>query len=84
MNSTDSEYLIEQFAIEKENIDDIAKLITQAFLSDETAMQEGATVAFSEETFNTMYGAPSADKELFIRAIHKPTGKIVGFLGGIP
>jgi len=84
MNSTDSEYVIEQFSIEKKNFDELAKLITQAFLSDETAIQEGASVAFSEETFNMMYGAPSIDKDLFIRTIHKPTGQIVGFLGGIP
>ena len=80
----DSEYLVEQFTIENEDIDELAKLITQAFLSDENAIQEGATVAFSEETFNMMYGAPSTDKETFIRTIHKPTGKIVGFLGAIP
>jgi hypothetical protein len=84
LNSTDSEYLIEQFTIEEEKFGELSKLITQAFLSDETAIQEGASVAFSEETFNTMYGAPSIDKDLFIRAIHKPTGQIVGFLGAIP
>ena len=84
MNSTVSDYLIEQFTIEKENFEELSKLITQAFLSDLAAIEEGASVAFSEETFNTMYGAPSIDKDLFIRAIHKPTGQIVGFLGGIP
>ncbi len=84
LNSSDSEYKIEQFTIEKKNFDELSKLITQAFLSDETAIEEGASVAFSEETFNTMYGAPSIDKELFIRAIHKPTEQIVGFLGAIP
>lgn len=84
MNEANSDYVIEQFTIEKENFDELAKLITQAFLSDLTAVKEGASVAFSEETFNTMYGAPSIDKDLFIRTIHKPTGQIVGFLGGIP
>jgi len=84
LNSSDSEYKIEQFTIEKENFKELSKLITQAFLNDETALEEGATVAFSEETFNTMYGAPSIDKDLFIRAIHKPSGQIVGFLGAIP
>ncbi len=85
MKNTDhEEYVIEQFIIEREKFDELSKLITQAFLSDETALTEGATVAFSEETFNIMYGAPSIDKDLFIRAIHKQTGEIVGFLGSIP
>lgn len=84
MTSDDSEYTVEQFTIEEENFAELSKLITQAFLSDENAMQEGATVAFTEDTFNMMYGAPSVDKDLFIRTIHKPTGKIVGFLGVIP
>jgi len=42
MNSNNSEYLIEQFTNEKENFEELAKLITQAFLSDETVIQEGA------------------------------------------
>ncbi|NHJ49289.1 MAG: GNAT family N-acetyltransferase [Asgard group archaeon] len=84
MNSANSEYLIEQFTIEKGKFDELAKLITQAFTNDPGALEEGASVAFTEDTFNMMYGAPSVDKDLFVRAIHKPTGKIVGFLGAIP
>ncbi len=83
-SQSNEEYIIEQFTIEKEKFDEFSKLITQAFLSDEFASTEGATVAFSEDTFNIMYGAPSIDKDLFIRAIHKPSGKLVGFLGSIP
>ena len=82
--TTHGDYLIEQFAIEKESFEEFSKLITQAFLSDETALLEGASIAFSEDTFNIMYGAPSIDKDTFIRAIHKPTGQLVGFLGAIP
>ena len=59
MNSYDTNYLIEQFTIEEENFTELAKLITQAFLNDENALKEGATIAFSEETFKTIYGAPS-------------------------
>ncbi len=85
MKSKDNdEYIIEQFTIEKENFAEFAKLITQAFISDEFASTEGATVAFTEDTFNIMYGAPSVDKDLFIRALHKPSGEMVGFLGSIP
>ena len=85
MTSDNSEeYIIEQFTIEKEKFDEFSKLITQAFLSDEFASTEGATVAFTEDTFNIMFGAPSVDKNLFIRVIHKDSGEMVGFLGSIP
>ncbi|MCE7741311.1 MAG: GNAT family N-acetyltransferase [Candidatus Heimdallarchaeota archaeon] len=84
MSSNDSEYLIEQFRLEEENFDNIAKLITDVFINDETALEEGASIAFSEQTFRTVYGAPSIDRDLFIRTIHKPTDKIVGFIGAIP
>ncbi len=83
-NNEDSEYLIEQFKLEEEYFDSLAKLITSAFLADETALEEGASITFSEETFHTIYGAPSIDRDLFVRAIHKPSGKIVGFIGAIP
>lgn len=83
-NKNDGEYIIEQFTIDRDNFNEYANLITQAFLSDENALQEGATVAFSEDTFNIVYGAPSVDKNLFIRTIHKPSGQMVGFLGAIP
>jgi len=82
-NNSD-EYIVEQFTIEREKFDEFAGLITEAFVNDENALKEGATVAFSRDTFEIMYGAPSVDKDLFIRAIHKPSGKIVGFLGSIP
>ena len=83
-NKNKEEYIVEQFTIEKENFEEFSKLITHAFLSDENAMKDGATAAFTKDTFEIMYGAPSVDKDLFIRAIHKPTGKMVGFLGSIP
>ena len=69
MNSENSEYIIEQFRLEENKFDELAKLITQAFLADETAIQEGASIAFSEQTFRTMYGAPSIDRDLFVRTI---------------
>ncbi len=84
MNRNDSDYIIEQFRLEEDNFDTLAELITSAFLSDETAIQEGASIAFSNQTFRTVYGAPSIDRDLFVRSIHKPTGQIVGFIGAIP
>ena len=83
-NTNHEDYVIEQFTIEREKFNEFSKLITQVFINDESALIEGATIAFSEETFNIMYGAPSIDKDLFIRAIHKQTGEVVGFLGSIP
>lgn len=80
----ESNYEIEQFNLEKENFSFLSKLITGAFLNDSTAQVEGASIAFTEETFNTIFGAPSVDRKLFIRAIFKPTNQIVGFLGSIP
>jgi len=84
LHFNNSDYIIEQFKLEEENFDSLAKLITHAFINDENAIKEGASIAFSEQTFKTMYGAPSIDRDLFVRAIHKPTGKIVGFIGAIP
>ena len=55
-----------------------------AFLADEEAAKEGAVLIFTEDTFNIMFGAPSANKELFVRAIDKTTNEVVGFLGSIP
>lgn len=84
MLSNKSDYKIEQFRLEEENFDTLAELITDAFLADETAIKEGASIAFTKQTFRTMYGAPTIDRDLFVQAIYKPTGKIVGFIGGIP
>lgn len=80
----ESEYIIEQFTLEDKGFDDFSKLITSAFLEDGAAQEEGASIVFNEDTFRMMYGAPSGDRSLFVKAIHKETNEIVGFLGAIP
>ncbi|MCG3221069.1 MAG: GNAT family N-acetyltransferase [Candidatus Heimdallarchaeota archaeon] len=80
----ESEYSIEQFTLDKSNIEEYSKLITAAFLADAAAQVEGASIIFTEQTFRTIFGGPSIDNDFFIRAIHKPTNELVGFFGLIP
>ncbi len=79
-----SEYIIEQFTLEDKDFDEFNKLITSSFLEDGAAQEEGASIVFNEDTFRMMYGAPSGDRNLFVKAIHKETNEVVGFLGAIP
>ncbi|HNY50223.1 MAG TPA: GNAT family N-acetyltransferase [Smithella sp.] len=78
----EDEYLIEQFNLEKSQYGQLVELINTAFINDNPA--EGGTIAFTEQSFNLIFGSPIIQSDFFVRAIHKPTGKIVGFLGGIP
>ncbi|MBY9001798.1 MAG: GNAT family N-acetyltransferase [Candidatus Heimdallarchaeota archaeon] len=84
MMKMETEYVIEQFTLEDKDFGEFAKLITSAFLADGTAQEEGATIVFSENTFRMMFGAPSVDRNLFVKATYKKTKEIVGFLGAIP
>ena len=79
-----TDYLIEQFTLEEENFNEFAKLITQAFLTDGAAQEYGAVIIFNEDTFRMMFGAPSGDKHLFVKATHKESKELVGFIGAIP
>jgi len=77
-------YYIEIFSVKDEEIEDIADLITSAFHNDEEALHEGASITFDKETFLRIFGSPYKKKDVFLRAIYKPTGEIAAFLGGIP
>ncbi len=80
---TDSdEYRIEQFSLDESGYGDLAELIETAFVEDAT--EEGGTIAFSESTFSLVFGSPAMPRDLFVRAVHRQSGKVVGFLGGIP
>lgn len=79
-----NEYEIEQFTLDKSDFGKIADLIKNVFIQATEAEGEGGTISFTPETFNIMFGSPYQPKNLFFRAIHKNTGEIVGFLGGIP
>jgi len=83
MAQENDEYIIEQFTLQDSDFQKFAELITGAFLADEAAQEEGAVIVFTEQTFRTIFGAPGIVRDLFVRAIHKPTNKIVGFLGTI-
>ncbi|MBN1330567.1 MAG: GNAT family N-acetyltransferase [Candidatus Heimdallarchaeota archaeon] len=82
-NIQDNNYSIEQFTLIDEDFKTFAKLISEAFLADEAAQDEGATIVFSEQTFRTLFGAPGIDRKLMVKALYKPTNEIVGFLGTI-
>lgn len=78
----DDDYTIEQFTLEASGYAELARLIQTAFVS--SATEQGGTIAFTESTFRLVFGSPAMPKDLFVRAIHRPSGEMVGFLGGIP
>ncbi len=79
--NADDEYLIEQFTLNPATQAEIVELIKEAFLH---GGEEGGTIAFTEQTLDLFYKAPNVTPDMFVRAIHKPSGKLVGFVGGIP
>lgn len=79
----DENYIVERFTLEDKDIPLLAKLLTGAFQEDEAAKEDGAVADLRDENFKLIFGAPSVDKEIFIRARYKPTNEIVGFLGSI-
>lgn len=82
MTAGSDEYGIEQFSLDESGYGELARLIETAFVED--ASGQGGTIAFTESTFSLMFGSPAMPKDLFVRAVHRPSGKVVGFLGGIP
>ncbi len=81
--SSDENYIVEQFTLKDSDISTLAKLLTGAFQEDEAPKKEGAVADLRDENFKLIFGAPSIDKETFVRARYKPTNEIVGFLGSI-
>ncbi len=79
--SNTNDYRIEPFILNASNIADLSYLITSAFLHDGDIVNNGGGIVFNEETFNRVFNSPHADKDIFVRAIHIPTGKVVGFVG---
>ncbi|MHA1733799.1 MAG: GNAT family N-acetyltransferase [Promethearchaeota archaeon] len=76
------EYAVERFRLDPSAAGDLAALIEEAFVTD--SQEEGGTIAFDEETFRFMFGSPGVPADLFVRVVHRPTGRVVGFLGAIP
>jgi hypothetical protein len=83
--NTNDEYLIESFTLTDSEASRLADLIQHAFQNMDSALKHGGTIQFDEETFKFMFCSPyNPYKDLFIRAIYKPTGETVGFMGSIP
>jgi hypothetical protein len=78
----DAEFRIEQFVLTPETLKEILEVIRLAYIDN--SPEQGGTIAFDAEVFNMMFGSPYMPKDYFVRAIHKPTGKMVGFIGGLP
>jgi GNAT superfamily N-acetyltransferase len=77
------DYIIEQFTLTDSEIPGLVKLLTSAFQEDGSAEKEGASIELLEDNFELIFGVPSIDKEMFVRAKNKETNEIVGFLGSI-
>jgi hypothetical protein len=78
----DADFRIEQFELNRDNTPEILEVIRQAYINNSPT--QGGTIAFDQISFNMMFGSPFLPKNFVVRAIDKHTGKIVGFLGGIP
>ncbi|MCG3216628.1 MAG: GNAT family N-acetyltransferase [Candidatus Heimdallarchaeota archaeon] len=79
-----SDYIIEQFTLQKDDLEEFANILTETFLSDQAALEEGSVFTTTKESFDFFFNTPITDPNLFVRAIHKPTNKVVGFLGNFP
>ncbi len=77
-----ADYTVERFSLANADIGEISSLISATF--EHHGLEQGGSIAFDEVTFRLIFGSPHADAELFVRAVHLPSGKLVGFLGGIP
>lgn len=85
MNIFENElYYVEQFLLEEGHYDELSKLISISFLHDDDARKNGASLLFTRQTFNIVFGAPSVNPQLFVRAIEKKSKETVGFMGMIP
>ncbi|MCA9520298.1 MAG: hypothetical protein KC609_04975 [Myxococcales bacterium] len=77
---SDSEYRIEPFSLTPERFSDVSELISTAFIEDNP---NGGTIAFDATQINLLFGSPYLPRDLFVRAVHIPSGETVGFLGGL-
>jgi GNAT superfamily N-acetyltransferase len=82
MNQQEDDYLVEWFTLDETSYDAVLEVIKAAYLAND--LEEGGTILFTEKTMNILFGSPSIPRDYFMRAIYKPTGQVVGFLGGTP
>ncbi|MDD5710466.1 MAG: hypothetical protein PHC77_08085, partial [Candidatus Marinimicrobia bacterium] len=76
-----NEYRAETIDLKNEDPESFAELITQAFLSDALAQEEGTTVVFDTVTFRRLFGSPYLKDQLIIKVVHEPSGTLAGFMG---
>jgi GNAT superfamily N-acetyltransferase len=77
----DEDYIIETFVFEERHYEETVALLRSAFLEHRKG---GGEIVFLESTLRLMYGSPGQDSRLFVRAIHRRTGEVVGFMGAEP
>ena len=82
MTANQDEYRIERFTLDKSNRSEAIEVMRAAYLTNDP--DEGGTISFTEDSFHILCESPAIPKDLFVRAIHVPTGKMVGFLGSTP
>ncbi|MHA1818872.1 MAG: hypothetical protein ACTSVC_00250, partial [Promethearchaeota archaeon] len=78
----DDEYLIEQFVLDEKSEQDALEVVRKGFVN--VYSDEGGTTEFHKKMFNILFNSPYIPRNFFVRAVYKPTNKMVGFLGGIP
>ncbi len=76
------EYIIERFDFKLEDLKKYLEIVRNAFINHKH--DEGGTILFDEQTFGIMFGSPFQRRDLFVKATHKESGQIVGFVGAIP
>jgi len=77
-----NDYAIEPLSLESADLGELADLVSAVF--EHHGLEHGGSIAFDEATFRFLFDSPHADPRLFVRATQRSTGKVVGFLGGIP
>ncbi len=82
MTDASDDYRIEPMLLQEADYPALIAVIRDAFLANGT--EEGGTIAFDEATFRLIFGSPFLPNDLFVRAVHVPAGKLVGFLGALP
>jgi len=77
---SEDDYLIELFTLEPSHYKELGEIISKAFAV--RRKEEGGTFRLDEEDVKYYFYSPTMVKDMFVRAIYKPTGKIVGFFSG--
>jgi GNAT superfamily N-acetyltransferase len=77
-----NDYAIEPLSLESADLGELAGLVSAVF--EHHGLKHGGSIAFDEATFRFLFASPHADPRLFVVAKARSSGKVVGFLGGIP